>query len=587
MAETLGVVTGILGLLPLCREGFIMIADMIEAKGKMAELLTRIETHHGHFVSWYEVWGDERTREAKFRTYEEERPVSAKEVLRHLALFSRLFYDFKSLEKYGFRVSSKTVQDVETFRFESDEDLHPQNIEQFRARCTENLSLAKRLKFVLWSRDKKLEDLISRLREYNEVLWRYGPGVEVARLDKGVYDKIGQLMANQLQTFFSVYKKEAESTTNPASAKKYDALAKMANFRSLVLQQEISPSARPRTFRASEFYIDESYRVESRGRSTLALLSDFPWQGERRVVLIEWIQNPQLADKRRDTEKLAVLLSTPKPSEMLVPGCYGIIDDIAHSSRLGVVMMPPSNIRGNIPATLAPGAISRRRMPISLRELIQNTPRYYPKGLSLGIRFKIAKQLVDTIHIIHAAEWVHKNVRSESILLFPKGEVQDDVTSPGLVGPKGFDLNNPLLVGFNNARSDYKPQGHIGYGYYGTDPEAQTAATNMTFDNYQHPAKLVDASLPYRRLYDLYSLGCVLLELGLWDTVDKHAYGQEPYVAQRTLRGLASKSNIDTIMGSIYGDVVRDCLDLGEEIALHDPASFGTDIASRLSQCVV
>lgn len=41
------------------------------------------------------------------------------------------------------------------------------------------------------------------------------------------------------------------------------------------------------------------------------------------------------------------------------------------------------------------------------------------------------------------------------------------------------------------------------------------------------------------------------------------------------------------IMGSIYGDVVRDCLDLGEEIALHDPASFGTDIASRLSQCVV
>lgn len=41
------------------------------------------------------------------------------------------------------------------------------------------------------------------------------------------------------------------------------------------------------------------------------------------------------------------------------------------------------------------------------------------------------------------------------------------------------------------------------------------------------------------------------------------------------------------IMGSIYGNVVRDCLDLGEEIALHDPASFGTDIASRLSQCVV
>lgn len=134
-----------------------MIADMIEAKGKMAELLTRIETHHGvghsgldekrervedlpfsasnrrrthhykqHFVSWYEVWGDERTREAKFRTYEEERPVSAKEVLRHLALFSRLFYDFKSLEKYGFRVSSK-VNKVLFQRFPSKDSVNSHN----------------------------------------------------------------------------------------------------------------------------------------------------------------------------------------------------------------------------------------------------------------------------------------------------------------------------------------------------------------------------------------------------------------------------------------------------------------------------
>lgn len=38
-------------------------------------------------------------------------------------------------------------------------------------------------------------------------------------------------------------------------------------------------------------------------------------------------------------------------------------------------------------------------------------------------------------------------------------------------------------------------------------------------------------------------------------------------------------------MGSIYAKVVRDCLDLGETAALDDPAQFGTDIASRLSQC--
>ncbi|KAH7163350.1 hypothetical protein B0J13DRAFT_35263 [Dactylonectria estremocensis] len=592
MAETLGIVTGILGLLPLCREGFVMIKDMVEAKGKMAELLTRIEAHHGHFVSWYEVWGNEQGREAKFRAYEEERPVSAKEILRHLALFSRLFYDFKSLEKYGFRVTSilnTSVQDVEKFRFESDEDLGAHNIESFRASCSENLSLAKKLKFVLWSRDKKLEDLISRLREYNEVLWRYGPGVEVTRLDKGVYDKIGTLMADQLQEFFSVYAKEAETTTDVASARRYYAMAKMANFRSQLLQLENSLTAKPQYFVDGDFHIEENYKVGIYGMSTLGLLSNFPRPGDRRVVLIEWMQNPQLPNKKRDTEKLALLLGIPKPEEMVIPGCYGIVDDVTQSGRLGVVMMPPRNIRGNIPATLQPGAISYRRMPVTLRRLIENTSEYCPEGVSLGVRFKIAKQIIDTIHLIHAAEWAHKNVRSESILFFPEGDIQDDIVSSTSPASRRFGLSKPLLVGFNNARSIYRHQDATGeYGYsYANDLQAQVAATNMTFDNYQHPAKLVNPMIRYSRMYDLYSLGCVLLEIGLWDTVDKRVYHQEPYVAQKTLRGFASESTLDPFIGSIYGSIVRDCLDLGVSAELQDPARFGTDIASRLSQCVV
>ena len=57
-------------------------------------------------MSWSEVWGDEATRNARFKKYEEEHPISAKEILRQLALFSRLFYDVKSLEKYGFSVKN-------------------------------------------------------------------------------------------------------------------------------------------------------------------------------------------------------------------------------------------------------------------------------------------------------------------------------------------------------------------------------------------------------------------------------------------------------------------------------------------------
>jgi len=76
-----------------------------------------------------------------------------------------------------------------------------------------------------------------------------------------------------------------------------------------------------------------------------------------------------------------------------------------------------------------------------------------------------------------------------------------------------------MTTGFNNAWSDYNPA-RSNYGE--RDPMQRAAARDLTLDYYQHPAKVRDPSVPYRRLYDLYSLGCVLLELGLWTTLDQY-----------------------------------------------------------------
>lgn len=42
----------------------------------------------------------------------------------------------------------------------------------------------------------------------------------------------------------------------------------------------------------------------------------------------------------------------------------------------------------------------------------------------------------------------------------------------------------------------------------------------IAVDAYQHPDHRRNVDAPYRRQYDLYSVGVVLLELGLWDTVE-------------------------------------------------------------------
>ncbi|KAK3387380.1 hypothetical protein B0H63DRAFT_500687 [Podospora didyma] len=518
MAEVLAVVSSIVEFLTLCNDGFTLIKGLVEAKEKMGEQLMRIETQHGHFLSWSEIWGTSQNgQKSRFQQYADDHPASSREILRQLALFSRLFYDLKALEKYGIKItdtSDKSVKTLEDFHFESEVDLSPQKLRRFRASCDANMSLMKRPKFVLWGREKRLEDLISRLREYNEVLWRYGPaGVQVARLDKGVYDNIGQVVAEQLGIVLASYKLEAESATDPASARRYLALAKMANFRAQV-RRIPGGTTMPRIFQANDLYIRDNYKVDSRGISTMALLRNFSQQGDLRVVLIEWIQNPQLPNKRQEAEWLAALLSAPKPDEMLVPDCYGVLDDITQTNRLGIIMRPPDNISRTTTSALPPGAISERRMPVSLRQLIKGRlSPLYASAVTLGTKFNIAKHIVDTVHMIHAAEWVHK-----AAIFFPEGEICDSLSS------------NPLLVGFNNARM------------------SRTAALNLTLDYYQHRAKLADPSVPYRRLYDLYSLGCVLLDLGLWgmldDLIQFDGDGSEPSTAAQIHR-LASESNLD------------------------------------------
>ncbi|KAK4196061.1 hypothetical protein QBC40DRAFT_13349 [Triangularia verruculosa] len=578
MAEVLGIVTGVFQLIPLCSSGFIFIKDVVQAKQKLSEQLIRIQNHHDNFHSWHEIWGPSETRERKFKHYAQERPLSAKAVLRQLALYSRLFYDLKALERYGFKIDvgppkNDHIQLVDDFHFETNADLSPHNIRRFEAKCNSNLALIKKIKFVLGKRDKDVDELIIRLQEYNEVLWRYGPPLEVARLDKGIYDNIGQVVADQLKLFLGACAREAESATDPRSAAKYRALAKMANFRSQVQEA----SGHPQIFGASSFRMADNYNVDSRGMSTMALLYDYPQKGDHRVVLIEWIQNPQLSGRKRDTERLSLLLNVPKPDEMFVLDSYGILDDLQRTKRLGLVLKPPVNVRANLPQPLPPGAISERRMPISLRQLMKTRD-----SLDLGARFDIAKKLVDTVHMIHAVDWVHKNIRASSVLFFPLGEIDD--TSSNRPSYTVYDFSRPFITGFSNARSDDIPSGNDDF----YDRSQTKEAHNLTLDYYQHPAKLNDPHVAYRRLFDLYSLGCVLLELALWTTVDKligrnHASKETPY---KFIRALSLETRLDRMVGKIFADVIRDCIALGEKNALDNPARFGTDIASRLAQCV-
>ena len=116
-------------------------------------------------------------------------------------------------------------------------------------------------------------------------------------------------------------------------------------------------------------------------------------------------------------------------------------------------------------------------------------------------------------------------------------------------------------------------------------PARSTPAVNI----YQHPDKVVNPANRYRHSYDVYSLGVVLLELGLWESLkDKRlpagstAYDYRSYLLEKEIPRLAG------LCGSIYMKVVEECLTIqcaDVEMEKHSQRKLSWDLIERLDMC--
>ena len=175
----------------------------------------------------------------------------------------------------------------------------------------------------------------------------------------------------------------------------------------------------------------------------------------------------------------------------------------------------------------------------------------------------------------------------------------------------GFD--NPLFVGLGNARMDdlindpdpYYPSEHepiyisengqrlvrIHSPHHGPGNEISTTRRpkDINLDYYQHPDKRWNPSIRYSRAHDIYSLGCVLLEIGLWEPLHE-VVDVEDEDFERVKRGFQSLTlRLDGLAGSIYGGVVRKCLAVGtrerSEAEGKELSRFFAGVAAELDKC--
>ncbi|KAH6718499.1 prion-inhibition and propagation-domain-containing protein [Leptodontidium sp. MPI-SDFR-AT-0119] len=212
---------------------------------------------------------------------------------------------------------------------------------------------------------------------------------------------------------------------------------------------------------------------------------------------------------------------------------------------------------------------------------------------SLDDRFALAIALVETVLQLHTSGWLHKGLRSENVIFFRQKQ------RPGL------DITRVFLEGYEYARAD-NPSDMT------ESPRPQQEA-NL----YRHPKLLRADRASFRKAFDLYGLGCILTEIGLWETLattllhfhrktgELSQFSRIPPVeltyeskeealkinrAKVSLLAAKGKGSIDAALnfaaGKMYAGVVRRCLSAGDDKKNTESAHDEEDIDVEDDTCI-
>ena len=211
--------------------------------------------------------------------------------------------------------------------------------------------------------------------------------------------------------------------------------------------------------------------------------------------------------------------------------------------------------------------------PISLHDLLTTSELDMP---SLTKRITLMRLLAETVERLHAVDWLHKGLRSSNILLFPHARTGE------------INYADPLISGFDYLRP-------------ATDEDmSEIPSDNPAADIYRHPFVRSRNNCEdgagresYKKSFDLYSLGIVLLEIEYWKTVDSILGIHLDDASPRQTRCVQKRLLIDeprhlkwvkSHVGDTVEGMVRACLSRPEAFGLDRNADEKRDAVAAMLQ---
>ncbi|TVY52633.1 hypothetical protein LCER1_G005484 [Lachnellula cervina] len=303
--------------------------------------------------------------------------------------------------------------------------------------------------------------------------------------------------------------------------------------------------------------------------------------GEKQRVWIEWkeydyqkpgaLSPPALIVDR--VQKLASLLHhSPKPEAFRVPHCLGYFDngpreaseldsegeEEALDPRIGFVFEKPKD-----------EGVSPDTPPVSLFDLLSSSPK--PRVTD---RIRLAHAVANCLLYLHSVNWLHKGLRSHNIVFFPTA------SKDKRGGIKKVDYSKPYLSGFDFARPAR------------ADEMTEIPGDVPEYNMYRHPSTQGQGFGPresFRKSFDIYSLGVVLVELASWQTIDRvlDLDVGRMRTAMKIRDTLLEESRIQEVgsnMGEMYERATAKCLAGGNELGILETDDETSDaVAAKLS----
>ncbi|KAF2962773.1 hypothetical protein GQX73_g10805 [Xylaria multiplex] len=320
-------------------------------------------------------------------------------------------------------------------------------------------------------------------------------------------------------------------------------------------------SARPITYSIQDFGKNNVHIGDSRSFSTLdgeSVVVEWRYFNNERPFRVE--QSLRLADLVR------LLNQNNLYQKFQALPCKGYVTD-DENSRVGMVftagLSPSTNIQ-------------------SLQTIITSTTQAAPP---VGERFAMARRLVLAIHNLHAVRWLHKGIRSDNIICFrddknenvnPSGQkntndvvnetenVQDRAIQPAN-NPSLTRPPNPLptfyLLGWDLSRPDHPSELSESISISTLGFQSKREIVRM----YTHPDVFSTKQQQgkrsrYHARWDIYSVGLILLEIGLWRTLESIRYGCKSEDEFRLRVRTEYCDRLQAKMGLVYWRAVQRCL---------------------------